>query len=204
MNKNYVLKTPLEEFNHIDKNNILPLQNIYMGIKLNSYLSSSAVCNRPDLLFAFKMRYTEFYKVCCTEIIKRYDFLDPVLHLLRMLSPTVATSFGKRDENLSIATLDLKLPRLIKEVEIQKIEDQWRTLPLFNVTEDIIKDNDLDQFWTYVRQMESGQFKELSIFCLTVMSLLYSNAQYERVFSKVNRIKTMSRNKLIIEVHLTH
>lgn len=40
-------------------------------------------------------------------------------------------------------------------------------------------------------------FKKLSRFVLNVISLPHSNADCERIFSKVNLIKTKTRNKLV-------
>ncbi|CAI6358465.1 unnamed protein product [Macrosiphum euphorbiae] len=56
-----------------------------------------------------------------------------------------------------------------------------------------------DKFWIQIKHLESGQFYELAIFALSAMSLPHSNACCERIFSKVNRIKTKSRNKLITD-----
>jgi len=115
--------------------------------------------------------------------------------MIRMLSPSVAISFEKRDEYPSIASLALQLPRLINKDNLQQIEDQWRTLPLINIPENVIVDDDPEKYWIHIQLLESGQFYELLTFCLTVMSLPHSNAQCERIFSKINRMKTNVRNK---------
>jgi hypothetical protein len=48
-------------------------------------------------------------------------------------------------------------------------------------------------------------FKKLAIYVLTILSLPHSNADNERVFSKVNLIKTKSRNRLIMKsIKLIH
>ncbi|CAI6372540.1 unnamed protein product [Macrosiphum euphorbiae] len=197
MNKKYVLQTPLGELNPEDHENILPGKQIYVGYKLSTYLSSRVITSRQDLLSEFKTKCTEFYMVSCSQIKKRYNFSDTVLPLIRMLTPSVAVSFNKREEYPSICNLASQLPRIICENQFQLIEDQWRQLPLVNISKDIIKDEDPDKFWTYLKHLESGQFSELASFCLSVMSLPHSNAQCERIFSKMNRIKTKSRNRLI-------
>ncbi|KAL4092294.1 hypothetical protein QTP88_026819 [Uroleucon formosanum] len=70
-----------------------------------------------------------------------------VLPLIRMLTPSVAVSFNKRDEYPSICNLASQLPRIICENQFQIIEDQWRQLPLVNIAEDIMIDEDPDKFW---------------------------------------------------------
>jgi len=72
-------------------------------------------------------------------------------------------------------------------------------LSLVNISEDIINEEKPDKFCILIKKLESEQFKELATFALSVMSLPHSNACCERIFSKVNRIKTKSRNKLITE-----
>jgi len=47
--------------------------------------------------------------------------------------------------------------------------------------------------------LESVQFKELATFALIAFCLPHSNASYERVFSKINCIKTKFRNRLIVK-----
>lgn len=71
MNKKYVLQTSLGELNPKDHNNILPKKQIYVGIKLSTYLSSSVIFSRQDLLLEFQTRCTEFYMVFCSQIKKR-------------------------------------------------------------------------------------------------------------------------------------
>lgn len=72
--------------------------------------------------------------VSCSQIKKRYNFSDTVLPLIRMLTPSVAVSFNKREEYPSICNLASQLPRIICENQFQLIEDQWRQLPLVNIS----------------------------------------------------------------------
>lgn len=80
---------------------------------------------------------------------------------------------------------------------MQNIDDQWRSLPLYRLSNNIINEKEPDKFWTYIKELECEQFKELAIFALSVLCLPHSNATCERIFSKINSVKTKSRNKLI-------
>lgn len=97
-----------------------------------------------------------------------------------------------------------KVPRIIDKTNInlmQSIDDQWRTLPL-NIPENVNEDMDTGTFWNnlYVSNgFENSCYKELAKFSLTVLSLPHSNAECERLFSKINRTKTKSRNRMICE-----
>lgn len=52
-----------------------------------------------------------------------------------------------------------------------------------------------DKFWGKLLQKEPG-FVDLASFALGLLSLPHSNAECERVFSKVNLFKTKQRNRL--------
>lgn len=61
----------------------------------------------------------------------------------------------------------------------------------------IVNENEPDRFWTYIKELDGEQFKELAEFSISVLCLPHSNASCERIFSKINSVKTKSRNKLI-------
>lgn len=65
------------------------------------------------------------------------------------------------------------------------------------IPEEYVLDNDPDVFWTYLYRLEDGQFHSLAHFALNVMAFPHSNAQCERIFSKINCTKTKSRNRMI-------
>lgn len=76
----------------------------------------------------------------------------------------------------------------------QSIENEWRTLPYFDIPSDI--KNHLDEpdiFWNKLSNLklmnEEFPFKNLSTFPLDVLSLPHFNAYCEQVFSKINLIK---------------
>ena len=95
------------------------------------------------------------------------------------------------------------LPRLIDSTDadrLQAIDDQWRRLPLVSLNEDP-KTMTVDEFWHHLSTLEDfgarRVFRELGEFALYALVVPHSNASCERVFSKVNRIKTKPRNRLI-------
>ncbi|CAI6370300.1 unnamed protein product [Macrosiphum euphorbiae] len=200
MKRDYVLKTPLSELDPTRNDQFLKHSDIYLGVKIMNHILLDSVKRRQDLLTNFYMNCVEFLKVSCVQIKKRYDFSDPILPLLNILTPSVALSDKKRSKYNtinSILCLTQKLPRIVKTDLLQVIDDQWRLMCLVNFSDDITNEKEPDQFWIKIKNLESQQFQELATFALSVMSLPHSNACCERIFSKVNRIKTKSRNKLI-------
>jgi len=99
---------------------------------------------------------------------------------------------GNVHENSLLPFISL-FPRIVNETnQIQLIDDEWRKLISYtfelNIL-DIIKTKHVDNFWIYLKPYEQ-LFINLSEFILTILSLPQSNYACERLFSKVNLIKT--------------
>lgn len=66
---------------------------------------------------------------------------------------------------------------------------------------DMTNNKEPDIFWHQVKNysniLEEKEFSELAQFALHVLSIPHSNAECERIFSKINFIKTKPRNRLI-------
>lgn len=110
-----------------------------------------------------------------------------------------------RESTPSIQNLIKKLPRIVNsenENEIQVLDDQWRSLPLESFTSVITEEKETDKFWSKLYNYKHDEivpYKELAKFFLSVLSLPHSNADCERMFSKINRTKTSSRNRMITD-----
>ncbi|KAK3921778.1 Teichoic acid glycerol-phosphate primase [Frankliniella fusca] len=86
---------------------------------------------------------------------------------------------------------------------LQQLEEEWRALPRLSIPAEAkacLKE--ADQFW-HVMLTATDECGELLLkimprFALNVLSLPHSNAECERIFSKVNRIKTPLRNRLVV------
>jgi len=93
-------------------------------------------------------------------------------------------------------------PRIVNETnQIQLIDDESKKLISYTFESniiDIIKTKDVDNFWIYLKSYEQ-LFINLSEFILIILSLSQSNCTRERLFSKVNLIKTKLRNKLMTD-----
>jgi len=169
-----------------------------LGVKVLNQIKIPAIQQKQDLLQEFHNRCISFIKTSCLQIKKRYDFSNPILPLVNMLTPSIALSSDMREKYPTITCLSQQLERIVKEDNaIQTIDDQWRTLILVRLTDEILMEKEPDKFWTLIKDLESGQFHDLATFALSVLSLPHSNASCERIFSKINCIKTKSRNRLI-------
>lgn len=87
----------------------------------------------------------------------------------------------------------------INEDLITEIERQWKNLTL-------VKWNARTTFelWTEVKSYkdssESNPFKDLAEVAISILSLPYSNAEIERVFSQLNIIKNKQRNHMKVNM----
>lgn len=97
---------------------------------------------------------------------------------------------------MSLFPLMRVLPRLIDSTDadrLQAVDDQWRRLPLVTLNEDT-ETMTVDEFWHHLSTLEDlgarRVFRELGEFALDALVVPHSNASCERVFSKVNLVKT--------------
>jgi len=90
MKNECVMKTPLHLINPNDENQFLSTSTVYLGVKVLNQIKISAIQQRKDLLKEFSNRCINFIKTSCLQIKKRYDFSNPILPLLNMLTPSVA------------------------------------------------------------------------------------------------------------------
>jgi len=130
----------------------------------------------------------------------RFNFENPILHSLGQLNPNQVLSDNRSSTLLPFIQ---QFPVVIKKYNnIQGIDDGWRKLSIIDLDPEV--NNDLRQlnvenFWIKLKMFKKDDefpFEIISKFILTVLSLPQSNVACERIFSKVNLIKTKSRNRL--------
>lgn len=200
MKRDYVLKTNLSDINPKDKTKYLNDTEIYLGVAVYNELNTPKNLERHDyehLKKNFIDRCKEFLSTGCRQIQLRFDFNDKVLSDISILKPSNALSHKTREAFPSLVVIAEKLPRLLDKDAYQ---DEWRKLPLYKFQENI-SSFEADKFYHYISDITDDdnvpEFHTLSKFALNVFSLPHSNADCERIFSKVNLIKTKQRNKII-------
>ncbi|GBP92890.1 hypothetical protein EVAR_49049_1 [Eumeta japonica] len=127
---------------------------------------------------------------------------DPVLSKLQVFEPASALSHNFRSHFPTLMPLMEVVPRIIAPADYAKkqiIDNQWRTLPNARARhpQRLNEISEPDKFWAQLLKTED--FSELAHFALSTLSLPHANADCERVFSKVNLIKTDLRNRLTVE-----
>lgn len=202
-------KIKLVAINPENQTLFLPFSQMYLGIKVMRELQTPVIMNEKQKVIDFLYRCRQFLITVCLEIKSRYDLSENnLLAKVAWLTPKTAVSTDLKRPS-SIEPLIKEVTRIIAPENlnlIQLIDDQWRKLPYEEAFKNLVslpttEPITIDLFWYKIRETltldEKYNFKELGQFALDVLALPHSNASCERLFSKVNRIKTDSRNKLL-------
>ncbi|XP_026332324.1 uncharacterized protein LOC113239503 [Hyposmocoma kahamanoa] len=191
----YINSIAIEAIDPTEEKNHKELKDIYLGLGVQKQLELI----KEDRKEIFRQKCKQFIIKACTGIRKRYSINDTIMTAISNFDPVTCVSEERLESLAPIFTL---LPRLIPETlnEQQELDDEWRRL-LIHLPKDLdASQHPPDKFWHQVAQITIDNrkvFKQLPSFMLGMLSLPHSNAECERIFSKVNDIKTKKRNKLI-------
>lgn len=195
MDSKYVNKHALQDIDPENSNHFLELQNIYLGVEIIKNLSQLNETQKINFL----SRCRQFLIIGCLQIKKRFDFENSFLLQLATFNPKSTTRPN------SIYSIIKFFPRVInpeKTELIQKIDDEWRLYCqcIVDFSDEIKNENEPDKYWYKVSKVSdvagTTKFENLGKFVLDLFVFPHSNATCERVFSKVNLIKTKIRNRL--------
>lgn len=132
----------------------------------------------------------------------RYDFNNSVLKKLTYFQPQIVLS---NECLVSLVSLIDEVPRISQhytQSDLQQIDTEWRLLKVVELDDSVKSIKNVDDFWIYLYNWECDgyyKFKNVADFVLKILSLPHSSVDCERVFSKVNLIKTKVRNRLQVE-----
>lgn len=143
--------------------------------------------------------YTNIYYYFISSQRLRFDLSDHgVLYHLRLIDPQfIFDRTVPRESVLSLVPLLALFPMFNK---VDQIEHQYRLMQ--NIDELQAKcGKPIDDFWNLVGEVKSGDgellLEDVARFGQAMLSLPHSSAEVERVFSKLNLIKTKLRNRLL-------
>ncbi|KAJ2937692.1 hypothetical protein O0L34_g17503 [Tuta absoluta] len=207
MLRDYINHTPLNDINPENLEKCIPLQSIYLGVRVMEGLKNPVVVSKPEAITDFFTRCRHFMAKLCKGIQERYNFNDPVLKMLPILHPSKALSSAERMNTPSLLPMTDIFPRCKPPdfESLQRLDDEWRQLSGDNeLPEEIVQETDLDVFYHKLSLLchsdnISRKYVVLPKFSLSVLSLPHSNAECERAFSKYNLVKTKLRNRLLTE-----
>jgi hypothetical protein len=151
----------------------------------------------------FRTDVLSFLIELCIQIRRRFPLeQNSVLAQMQLLDPKQALESNKP----SIITLAVKFPTIVSEDHLDRLSDQLRELASYkNDLGHLVDDYDEDPpaFWLGLQEVTDAnnqkKFDVLCNFMCTLLALPHSSACVERVFSKVNLVKTKQTNKLLCE-----
>lgn len=184
--------------------NYIPIDQMYLGISVNNAIQNTDKVKDKKNVTEFGKKCQDFVITACKQIKMRYDFKDQTMILISCLSIKVALG-NVNDRPQSLLPLMNCFHRITsKDTKTQQIiDDQWRSLPLINLPDQIKTETSVDTFWYKIKTFDIGdgvlEYEQLGNFALNALVIPHSNASCERIFSKVNLGKTKSRNKLLVD-----
>lgn len=206
LERSYVMQTELGAIDPARHEKQLNNNQLYLGVGVATGINHPDIMSKPEKKKEFFQRCRKFLEVGAQEIKKRWNFSDPVMSTIHMLAPKNALSHDFRQKMPSIVEIATALPRIAPKGEdsltmLQQLDNEWRNLPLVDFPLEIKKEEDVDVFWaklvSWKNTLGEFPFKTIATFALDALVLPHSNADCERVFSKVNLSKTKSRNRLV-------
>lgn len=126
------------------------LDEIYLGLGVQKQIMSNDFSQ--ELVKDLKERCRNFIIKACVGIRKRYSLNDPVMSAISRLDPDSCLDTTRQE---SLQELFILVPRIApKSLEDQqKIDDQWRKLPILKTT--LNTDIATDLFWHKVCTYQS-------------------------------------------------
>lgn len=207
MKGEYITSRALSDVDPLNESYFCNKASLYLGTAVMQLLDTETVTKHPALLEDFYKHVFQFLSTGCYEIKKRYDFSDKnVISKLNVFLPHKALSKETHTNFPTLRPYLREFTRMSDKIDWQCIHDEWRKLPFFqfDFNDKFNETTHPDVFWGHIYNYKNDDngdflFKNLAQFVLNLLCLPHSNAECERIFSKVYSIKTKSRNRLLTD-----
>lgn len=193
VDSNYLSKCPKESLPNLSiQSYILPHTVINFGHEFNSFAQSCSLSS--EQISCVKERCKNFMLELLTEVQRRLPDNVDILLMLKNFHPSNVTSQCKR----SIVPVACRYKSTFADMD--SLENEWENVSFVQWPKECL--NDTVSFWAEVNEytMSSGvkKFPNLSSLALSLLSLPYSNASIERIFSQMNVVHSKLRNRLSV------
>lgn len=173
------------------------LEKLNLGGRCNVLLIKEPL-HDSDVHKRFLIDCRSFLVELCLQIKKCFPFEeDCVIALMKNIDPKVAVS---PQRSTYITSLAVHFPMIVKEEELDALEDEWQSLMYAKETVQSLTQTPTS-FWSELQKVKDGsnemKFGVLSRLMCGLLALPHSSACVERVFSQVNIIKTKQSNRLL-------
>ena len=173
------------------------LEKLNLGGRCSALLIKEPI-HDSDAGKRFLIDCRNFLVELCLQMKKRFPFEeDSVIALMKNIDPKVAVSPHR---STYITSLAVHFPMVVKEEELDTLEDEWQNLIYSKETVQNLTQTPTS-FWSELQKVKDGnnkmKFGVLARLMCGLLALPHSSACVERVFSQVNIIKTKQSNRLL-------
>lgn len=202
LNPNYVRENDPSDIEHENPDYFVGVDDINLGNAANNHLATAAFTE--DEKYQVKMYCLGFLRALCTQLKTRFNnFNENFYDGLECLAPENALSALFRERNRGILTEVIQNFRhlLTDERSVDAVQNQWALLPFTDFPERLRNvEIEASLFWFEIyffrNDADEFPFQNLAKFFLEISLTPHSNAEPERVWSKLKLTKTRIRNKL--------
>ncbi|XP_066963613.1 zinc finger protein 862-like [Macrobrachium rosenbergii] len=180
--------------------NHMPLNRVYLGSKVHGLLQLEEYNRDHEMVNDVRTRCREFLIRMCQQLKKRFDLDNKFFYMASFLDIKKVLQSKPRELLPTLHDFSMSVPRIYGG-NLQDLDNEWRNLDSTFIPEEI-KSCSITDFYVKLGGIKDNEgilmFNNLSQFALNVLSLPTTNTAAERLFSKLNLIKTDNRNKLLI------
>ena len=184
----------LTRLNYSDECNHLPVRDLFVGDNTTALILHQEE-NEGESVTEFYHGVKTFYSAFVKKLLKVFDFKSEMLSTLAFLEP-------KNSQKMSLSSFDAIASFFPVTFEKDLVKLEYREFAIDDTIDPSI-DSDAINFWILISKMKSPMgnllYKNLATLALQLISTPVSNADSERVFSLVRRIKTEYRSSLSTE-----
>ncbi|XP_076380828.1 uncharacterized protein LOC117220178 isoform X4 [Megalopta genalis] len=182
-----------------DNKNLMPVEEILLHADAEAAMEEVKSTNdvSDDDMKQFYQNIQKFYQTAYEAATARLPFDEEFLNALDFLNPTITLDIRMHKDQLNHI-----LQKFPSKFDNHNVHLEWREIAVYfepNETIEIAKLNICD-FWKKISQIKNplGQcrFPNIMKVVQLCLALPHSNAEVERFFSMISKIKTDKRNKL--------
>lgn len=186
---------PVTEIAYMDHNCQLTHEDIYIGDDTSALLLHLE--DEGEDVESFYCSVVRFYEAFVTKQLKVFDFKSEILQSLAFLDPP-------KSQNMPPSTFSIIQECLPVRFDKAQVSLEFREFAADSQVTSVVSENrDALAFWMAVLQMKSPmeepKYVHLATLALELLAIPASNADSERVFSLVRRVKTDFRASLAPE-----
>ena len=187
----------LTGINYSDPENQLSNEDVFIGDDTTAFLLNLTE-NEGLGAYDFYEHVRSFYKTFLNKLVSKFDFKSKIFQSLKLLDPSEC-------QNLAPSTFETISKSFAIDFNLGAVKMEFREFAVDDIsTHDSNGDAyDAVSFWLRVKSMKTAlghiKYQHLPTLALHLLAIPASNADCERVFSLVRRIKTDFRGSLLPE-----